>query len=184
MVKKLLIIGDSFSASTDANSWCSSFNGFETHNMSMSGSSEYRLIKQLNSLDTSKYHNVIFVHTSPNRIYVEQNPYYQCSDTHNNCDLIFQDIHARLPDPYATNVVWWFENVFDLEQAMFNHNLLIDHALKKLSNALHLTFFDYAYPGVHSLHKIWKSNPGTINHMSAAGNQAVVQVLKDIWKPQ
>lgn len=184
MVKKLLIIGDSFSASDDANSWCSKFHDFETHNVSMSGSSEYRLIKQLNSLDVTDYCQVIFVHTSPNRIYVDQNPYHEFSSTHNHCDLIFQDIHARLPDPYAANVVWWFENVFDLEQAMFNHTLLVEHALKKLPNALHLTFFDYALPGVHSLHKIWKDHPGTINHMSAAGNQVVIEKLKQIWKPQ
>jgi hypothetical protein len=184
MVKNLLIIGDSFSASTDTNSWCSNFVDFNVDNMSMSGSSEYRLIKQLNSVDITKYHEVIFVHTSPNRIYVENNPYHLSSKTHNNCDLIFQDIQAHLPDPYAANVVWWFKNVFDLDQAMFNHKLLIDFALKKLPNALHLTFFDYTHPGVHSLYEIWQAAPGKINHMNVAGNQAVVTVLKNLWKSQ
>jgi hypothetical protein len=178
MVKKLLIIGDSFSANTDAPSWTMCIDNYVVDNVSMCGSSEYRLIKKLNSIDTTKYSKVIFVHTSPNRIYVETNPYYSTSTMYRNCDLLYADMHARLPDQYAADVVWWFENVFDIEQAEFTHSLLVDYAVKKLPNAVHMTFFDYQLPEVKSLHSVWKAHPGSINHMSAQGNVKVLNFLK------
>lgn len=177
MAKKLLIIGDSFSASTHADSWTNLLGDYEVTNLSMSGSSEYRLVKQLNDTDITD-HQVIFVHTSANRIYVETNPYHVDSDTHKYCDLIFQDIHAKLPDPYAEKIVWWFENIFDLEQAEFLHRLLINSSMQKIPQALHLTFFDYTYPGVHNLHQLWQRNPGNINHMDRRGNQSAAEFIR------
>jgi hypothetical protein len=185
---KLLIIGDSFAASTNSASWSQCLHGFDVDNLSSNGASEYRLIKQMHSVDAAKYDHVIFVHTSPNRIYVEHNPYYTASDTHNDCDLIYTDIHARLPDSYAKNVVWFFENVFDLNQAKYVHNLLIDNAIKQFPNALHMTFFECEHSAVKNLHSIWQNNPGNVNHMNAAGNALVTEFvtnqLKDLKHEQ
>ncbi len=179
MVNKILIIGDSFSASDDEHSWTKQLKEYQVDNMSMCGSSEYRLIKKIDQINVSQYQRVIFVHTSPNRIYLNSNPYYQHSDTHHNCDLIYSDIYSKLPDFFAKQVVWWFENIFDLEQAKFNHSLLLDYAIKKLPDALHITFFDYDHPGIKNLHHIWKKHPGKINHMSIEGNQDVLEFLSN-----
>ena len=178
MVKKLLIVGDSFSASAEPASWTTNFDNYIVDNVSICGSSEYKLIKKLNSVNTADYDNIIFVHTSPNRIYVESNPYYCTSPTHQNCDLLYQDMHSRLPDQFATNICWWFENVFDIEHAWFTHSLLIDYAVKQVPGALHITFFDYQHPKVNNLHRIWETHPGSINHLSTQGNTEVVEFLK------
>lgn len=177
MAKKLLIFGDSFSASHDSASWVDLLGDYDVTNLSMSGSSEYRLIKKLNDTEIHA-DSVIFVHTSPNRIYVETNPYHANSDTHKYCDLIFQDVHAQLPDQFAQNVVWWFENIFDLEHAEFLHRLLIDYSIQKVPQALHLTFFDLEHPGVYNLHQLWQQNPGNVNHMDDRGNQLTAEFIR------
>ena len=179
MVKKLLVIGDSFSASSDPASWVNYLGNYVVHNESTNGSSEYRFIKKIDTANATKYDRVIFVHTSPNRIYVEKNPYYTTSSDHKNCDLIYQDVCSRLPDYYATQVSWWFENIFDVSHAKFTHSLLLDYAVQHIPNALHLTFFDYDHDPVINLHKIWKDHPGKINHMSQTGNQLVAEFVKN-----
>ena len=178
MANKLLIIGDSFSMSDHESSWPNQLDNFEIHNLSMRGSSQYRLIKKLNSVHLNDYARVVFVHTSPNRIYVEQHPYYTDSITHPQCDLIFQDMYSRLPDNYAKQVTWWFENIFDLEQAEFVHALSIDYILSRIPTALHLTFFNYDHSGVENLHSTWQTNQGNINHMNLHGNQLVADFVK------
>jgi len=172
-----MILGDSFAASTDTSSWASNLTGYKVANFSMSGAGEYKLIKKLNNVDIDSYDKHIVVHTSANRIYIENNPYYPEHASHSQCDLIYQDMHARLPDKFAENVVWWFEKVFDLEQAQFTHNLLIDYAVNKLPNAIHVSFFNIDHPKVHNLHYIWKNNPGTVNHLDSQGNKLVLEFL-------
>lgn len=172
-----MILGDSFAASTEPNSWASNLTGYKVTNFSMCGVSEYKLIKELNAIDINSYDKHIIIHTSANRIYIEQHPYYHEHTSHSQCDLIYQDMCARLPDQFAANVVWWFEKVFDLEQAEFTHSLLIDYAINKLPNAIHVSFFDIDHPRVHNLHYIWKHNPGTINHLDNQGNKAVLEFL-------
>lgn len=179
MVKQLLIIGDSFSASTDSSGWNNLITDYQIKNLSFCGTSEYRLIKTLDQFDPIEFHKIVFVHTSPNRIYVNENPYYTDSSTHKNCDLLYTDIESYLPDEYAEHVTWWFKNVFDLEQADFVHQMSLDHIMKKLPATLHLTFFDYQHPGLHNLHKVWKKNPGKINHMNEQGNQQVFNFIKE-----
>ena len=175
--RKLLIIGDSFAASTHASSWVTGLGNFDVDNLASNGASEYRLIKQIPA-SIHQYANVIFVHTSPNRLYVENNPYHVNSATHAKCDLIYSDIHSRLPDEYAGHVTWFFENLFDIKQAEFVHELQVKYAQSQLPNAVHITFFEYMIPGVINLHHVWKQHPGDINHMNAAGNAAVRKLIK------
>ncbi len=177
MVKRLLIIGDSFSASTAAEGWNNLIDHYQVDNLSTCGSSEYRLIKILDQTNTDKFDKIIFVHTSPYRIYVKENPYYVNSDTHKNCDLLYADIESYLPDEFAQHVSWWFEHVFDLDQANFIHKRSIDYVIEKIPQALHLTFFDYNHDRVFNLHKVWKNNLGSINHMNKRGNQQVVDFV-------
>lgn len=124
---------------------------------------------------------VIVTHTSPNRIYIEKNPYYQKSQTHAKCDLIYEDIRSRLPDSFAQHVTWWFENVFDLDQAQHLHALICEQIKVLLSSksTLHMSFFKIGYiDGIKILHDIWQDNPGTVNHMNQVGNQMVAEFVK------
>lgn len=153
--------------------------GYVTTNISSNGASEYRLLKNLKSVDITQFDRVICVHTSPNRIYVDRNLLHQNSKTHKNCDLIYQDVKDK-NGIYAENIAWWFENVFDIEHAEFLHGLLIKEIKNRLSvrPTLHMSFFDLPESfGVMSLNPIWKKYPGNANHLSKIGNKKVADIV-------
>lgn len=181
----ILIVGDSFAAH-DPRGWaCQLGQEFNVTNLASNGASQYRLLKTVLDTDLDPFDSVVVVHTSPNRIYIEKNPYYQGSQTHPNCDLIYEDIRSRLPDKFATHVAWWFEHVFDLEQAQHMHELLCERIKQLLSHkpAIHMSFFEIGHiPGIEILHDTWKQNPGIINHMDKIGNQLVAEFVQNQLK--
>jgi hypothetical protein len=181
VTSKLLIVGDSFSANTTELSWTKQLD-YEITNISAAGSSEYRILKSLQTQNLSNFDKIIIVHTSPNRIYVTFNPLHQHSNTHKNCDLIYQDVkNCANTQPFAKNVAWWFENVFDLNVAMDINQLIIDKIINLTANnkCLHLSFFDIDHPMIYKLHHIWKTHPGDINHLDCKGNDKVAQFVKN-----
>lgn len=170
-MERLLVVGDSFAASNHADSWTQQLN-CNANVVGLAGASEYRILQCLETQQLD-YDKIVVVHTSPNRIYVEQNPYYENSDTHVNCDLLYNDVKSRLPDEFAKNVCWWFKNIFSIEHASYIHKLMIERSQQLVPDALHLTFFDIHYDGVENWHNTWKANTGNINHMNVKGNKLV-----------
>ena len=124
-VMKLLIVGDSFSANDSTDSWVNQL-GCPTSNISARGISEYRIYQKIKNCDFSQHDFAIICHTSSTRIYVPQNPYYKNHGTHSECDLLYADMQSRIPDQFAKNVVWWFENVFDTTSADFVYELIVE----------------------------------------------------------
>lgn len=186
-VYRLLIIGDSFSASRDIDSWTQIISPKfgDVINLSSNGSSEYRIYKKLLSIDVMSFSHTIIVHTSPYRIYVDHSPLHQSSHTHRQCDLIYQDVKSADITEFSKNALWYFENLFDLDQAKNLHELLIDKMIDITSNtaSLHLTFFKQSAPEkVKDLSDIWKKNPGDINHMDAVGNIKVAKFINNFYK--
>lgn len=181
----VFIVGDSFAAH-DPRGWtCQLGQEFAITNLASNGSSQYRLLKTVIDTDLDPFDSVVVVHTSPNRIYIEQNPYYKNSGTHANCDLIYEDIRSRLPDKFATHVTWWFENVFDLKQAHDMHELLCERIIQLVSHkpAIHMSFFEIGHiPGIEILHGTWQQNTGKTNHMNETGNRLVAEFVKNQLK--
>lgn len=177
----ILIVGDSFSNSTHQDSWTEKLNANHVHNISSNGSSQYRIWKKLSQCDIDRYSAILLVHTSPNRIYIQNNPLHLDSLTHQNCDLIYADVQDKLPDEFAQHVAWWFKNVFDLDHANDIHDLLIDscHRMTAHKNALHISFFDLGSSAVDFSH-FWKQYPGSINHMDRQGNDLVAQEINNM----
>jgi hypothetical protein len=174
-----LIIGDSFATDDAPESWCNNL-PFLVHNISARGISEYRIYQKVKQSNLIGIDHVIICHTSSNRIYIENNPYYKQSKTHSHCDLLYNDIKSRLPDEFAKNVTWWYENIFDLSNANFVHELIIEKIQSIIEiPCLHLSFFDCDLKNVLNLHSIWQKHPGTINHLSCYGNQLVRQAVMD-----
>jgi hypothetical protein len=182
MELKILLIGDSFSAATTKQSWVSLLNHNIT-NISSCGSSEYRVIKKLLNSKIEMFDHIIIVHTSPYRIYTEFNPLHQHSNTHKNCDLLYQDAKDKTGIKFADNVCWWFENIFDLQQADLVHQLLINHSFNIIKSipSTHITFFENVKESkVHNLSHIYHNHPGDINHMDVNGNQLVANYVCNI----
>ena len=181
---KLLIIGDSFSSSADPHSWNMQLGQYETTNLSSNGSSQYRIYKTLISTDLSIFTHIIIVHTSPYRIYVDHHPVHFNSGTHKNCDLIYEDIKSSQPTEFSKNVAWYFENIFDLQQADDIHNLLIEKMISITADyeSLHVSFFPQeTNNNIVNLSHFWGKYPGSINHLDKNGNKKVAEFVNTVY---
>lgn len=178
---KVLIIGDSFAASNHNNSWTKLLPDCEIINLSSNGSSEYRIFKKLVETDLTLFSHIIMVHSSSYRIYIDHNPLHLDSHTHQTCDLIYQDVKSATQTTFTQNVVWYFENIFNLEQADIVHSLLIEKMINMTAThqTLHLSFFkNEKNPNIINLNSIWKTHPGTINHLDETGNKKVANIIE------
>ena len=189
-MEKLLICGDSFSC-PGTGSW-SNLLGYQFNitNLSQAGSSEYRIWKNWQQQKLSNYDIAIVCHTSSNRIYSENNFFYNADSRHNHCDLLYLDVKSKLPLMPAQHITWFFENVFDIEHATLNHELLINKWVNTdwPIPVLHITFFDTNLPQVCCFFKEWQQYSGNINHLTAQGNIAVgdlilqqINILQGAW---
>jgi hypothetical protein len=181
---EVLIIGDSFAASNHNDSWTKLLHNCKITNLSSNGSSEYRIFKKLVETDLTLFSHVIMVHSSSYRIYIDHNPLHLDSDTHQTCDLIYQDIKSATQTTFTQNVTWYFENVFNLEQADVVHSLLIEKMINLTAThqTLHLSFFENEKnPNIINLNSIWKKHPGSINHLDNIGNRMVANFIETAY---
>ena len=94
---KVLIIGDSFAADWSVKypvSGWSNFlaNEFTVTNLAQAGCSEYKIKKQLDSINPAHYTHAIVVHTSKSRIPVEKHPLHNSDALLYSCDFIYSDV--------------------------------------------------------------------------------------------
>jgi len=177
---RILIFGDSFACS-NPRSWCEMLaSEHEVINYAQAGSSEYRIWQQWQQHNDRHWDHAVICHTSANRLYCAENFFHDITGIHKNSDLIYQDIKSRQGLPAADHVIWWFENVFDLDQARFMHCLLLEHWIRETaqSNVYHMTFFDSCLEKVDNLHHIWHQYPGDVNHLNDQGNVKTANLVK------
>jgi len=183
----ILIIGDSFSSNTCSDSWTTLLTNCKITNLSSNGSSEYRIFKKLINTDLTPFSHVIIVHSSPYRIYIDHNPLHLTSQTHQNCDLIYQDVKLATKTDFTQNVTWYFENIFNLEEADTIYSLLVEKmiAITSQCQSLHITFFENEKNNsVISLNSIWKKHPGSVNHLDTNGNKKVAKFIETVYNLQ
>lgn len=185
---RLLIIGDSWEANWNVKhnnyiGWPNLLvNQFDVTNIAQAGVSQYKICKQLESVNLDDYEFVIFGITSPFRIYTPNHPVHNKDKLHSNSDLIYTDLEYHLRDNPTDNLkstINFFHNHFDIEYAEFIHKLLIDWALSKLDktktiissniqNTKNFITNDFIFLDGYELSG---SYPGLINHTSEEGNQ-------------
>lgn len=169
---KFWIFGDSFAASTSANSWT---HLLETYGnvtaFAQNGSSEHRIWKtyQQNKHRIGNTDTVVFCHTSTSRVYLKNNSSLlsRTLASHPVCDLIFNDVFAKKENKFISIL----KTIWDDEYFEDTYNLLVED-LRRVPNSVHISFFN---PGIYN--SIWQSHPGKTNHMDATGNLLVLQQL-------
>ena len=189
---KLLICGDSFSYDHGyEQSWVTMIKDTaQVTNLSQCGCGEYKIYKQLMSVDLSKFDKIIVSHGSPNRIYINQPHALRQTDTHKHSDLLFTDVEEKKNKDNLARVAYeYFVNIFDVEYYAYVHNLIC-RDIDELTSAvptLHITHFDYSllYDFNHKLvsfHDVWLKNKGNINHYNALGNNIVYNTIQELLK--
>ena len=179
--KRILIVGDSFcAANNDDKSWHNLLSAhFHVTNFSQCGVGQYKIHKQL-GMSHQQFDNVIYAISSPYRCHTEYNPFYKSHSTHANCDFIYQDVVNKLPDQTAQNLVWWFENVLDIDHAKYMHNLLVVNDCQAC-NIIPISFFDCTHIDrsidILDFFPVWNKHPGERNHLDNHGHDLVFQKL-------
>ena len=189
MNKTLLILGDSFACDWKVNSMNMGWpillnNDFTITNLAQAGVSEYKIYKQLQSVDVNQFDFVIISHTSSYRIPIEKHPTYQKGDLHENCDLIFSDIESKRKTSKLLDTAYnFYKDLFWNEYFEFTSNLIYQKIQELTPDAIHMTFFDEFYDdSVLKLESIFKSNRGDVNHLNEDGNIKVYNKILSIIK--
>lgn len=169
----ILIAGDSFSAVYDNKSeW---WQLGDCKNISQKGSSEFKILKSLQKENLSKYEKIIVCHTSPYRIYTEDN-IINNGDRTNGCYLINDLLHKK--GDIKTAAKLYTKYFFNEEYVLWSYYKVMDE-IKNLTNSIHISFFNVQ--NVISLRHIYEKNMGDICHMTPEGNKVVHEQISNIW---
>ena len=182
---KVLIVGDSFAADwtakySDQKGWPNYLSEqYSVTNLAQAGCSEYKIRKQLDSVNLNEFSHCIVSHTSPNRIPVEHNPLHTNDILHHSCDFIYADI-CESKNSSVQSIKEYYEKHFYQEYYDYVHSLIIndiDKLIKQSSvNTLHITFFDIQHPLINKNYfNIFQAFPGKINHLSDSGNKRIFE---------
>ena len=189
---KILIAGDSFAtkSSTLNVSWMELLaERFDVTNLAQAGISEYKIYKQLCSIDVNSFDCVIVSHTSPSRIHTKNHPLHK-TGLHKDCDLILNDLvgHFR---PFNTNLQTaknFFKYHYDEEYQTDIYNLL-RQKIKDMITVPYISMTHVEVAGDLAIEennidfsKLWAKERGTINHYTEHGNSVIFNTLLDILK--
>ena len=197
-MEKLLIIGDSFaadwSATTTVCGWPNKLaEHYDVTNLAQAGCGQYKIYKQLHSVDYQNFDHIVIWHTSPYRIHVLENPIHKDDPLHHAADIIFSDIdyHAKT-DKSLLPIMDWFHHYFDLEHAEFIYSLVCDRMLDILTGfpgkVIHCACQNSVYKRLqqqpHFLNFYRLFQPASIepksNHFNEMDNVQIYQKLKAI----
>jgi hypothetical protein len=185
-MQKLLICGDSFAADWTAKrkgvGWVNMLEqDFNVKNIAQAGCSQYKILKQLQSIRLSDYDKIIVSHTSPYRLYVEKHPVHNTDSLHKNSCLLYTDIIEHVDNnPDLKPIVEYFEKYFDLEYAEHIQNLLLQEIdFLVPNNTLHLSHVEwknlYKFKSFINFKDVFAKHRGDINHYTEQGNHIVYQ---------
>lgn len=189
-MKNLLICGDSFAADWtvkfSGQGWVNKLNSdFTVTNLAQAGCSEYKILKQLQSVKLSKFDLILVSHTSPYRLYVTEHPVHKGDSLHNNSCLLYADVAAKMDSyPELKPITDYFENYFNIEYAEHMHNLLLKEIEDYCpSHTLHISHIEWKrlhiFKNFLNFKSVFEKHPGNFNHYDATGNQIVYDKIRD-----
>lgn len=190
MAKKplnILIAGDSFAAKWPGanDGWVNLLEkDYNVTNTAQAGCGEYKIYKQIESVNINAFDLVIVSHTSPSRVHTKEHPIHK-EGFHKNCDLIFSDIDAAsgIFNRSLRSAKEWFEFHYDDEFQIDIYNLLRN----KINDIIKVPYISLSHVSiakelaVESNHldfsEYWKLNRGNVNHYTKEGNKAVYSAI-------
>jgi len=190
-MKRILIFGDSFAADwsikyNDYKGWPNLLaENFSVTNIAQAGVSEFKIYKQILSVDINNFDIFIVSHTSPYRVPVREHPVHNIDCLHSNADLIYSDIE------YHSKQIKNFFN-FRLKTAINFYNYLYDEEFytttyKMFRNSINELLVGKRVISVNNFHNKYEyideicldfshlhaNHKGIINHFSEEGNRII-----------
>jgi hypothetical protein len=154
---------------------------YDVTNIAQAGVSEYKIYKQLEKIDTTKFEHIIVSHTSAYRIPIEEHPIHKDDSLHDNCDIIYSDAEVHIENNIMKTAVDFYVNIFHPDYFCFINDLIFKEIQKITPNAIHITFFDNFYDNnILKFEDIFLSHKGNINHLDEKGNSLFYNMIKNI----
>lgn len=186
----ILITGDSFAENYDNSkeSWTYLLSEKDSVlNLAKAGCGQYKILKQLQTINLNKFDTIIISHTSYLRFHVEQNPYYN-KGKYAYADLIYEDILNKPQSKTKEHLVFLFEKILDIEYQKFVYDSVCGEIsnLCQSARCIHINFFAENhllykhFDNVLEMHEVWKKYPGLVNHLDAEGNRVVYEKIFSI----
>lgn len=189
-MKKLLIVGDSFAAI-----WPDAVDGwvnllarrYDVTNLAQAGCSEYKIMKQIQSVDLKRFDLAIVSHTSPSRIHTPHHPLHT-TGFHKDCDLLANDIIDRYNwfNPSLKSAQGWFKYHYDDQYQIDIYKLLRRQISDMLTHTLSISVTHTNISKQHVIEscnidfsELWEKQRGSINHYTTAGNQIVFDTIME-----
>jgi hypothetical protein len=186
-MKKVLIVGDSFAANWPGNGWPKMLAAsFDVTNLAQAGVGEYKILKQLQSVDCNTFDTVVVSHTSPSRIHTPSHPLHK-TGIHKDCDLIYEDLQR--PSWFNKSLSaakGWFNYHYD-DQYQIDMYLLVRKEIKEIIKIPYVSI-SHADFGIGlsiednhiDFKDLWKEHRGSVNHYDHTGNSAVYKKLMEV----
>lgn len=182
----ILISGDSF-AVQNTNSWVDFLaRNFNVTNIAQAGVSEYKILKQIELIDLTRFDVVIVSHTSPSRIHTPKHPTHS-TGLHKDCDLILADIENKRSffNQSLRVAKGWFKHHYDDTYQADIYRLFRE----KINQIINIPYIAISHLDLDdnfiieenfiNFKNLWLSERGHINHYSDYGNQFVYHSVKD-----
>ena len=189
---KILIAGDSFA--TDFSNYVDiEYQGwpnllaknYNVTNLAQAGVGQYKILKQLESVNIKLFDKIIVSVSSPYRLHCRSHPIHK-QGLHKNSDLIHTDIDRfSLFDSKLTTAKNWFKYYFDCDYQEDIYDLITDKIRKNLKETNYILIGHTATRSKHkdiiSFEKMWHKNRGFVNHYSKQGNEKVYnRIIKEL----
>jgi hypothetical protein len=184
-MKRLAVIGDSFSSDHGPGSWLDLLTNTHTIvNYSQRGISEYRLWKNIveNLTDIMCSDVVIVFHTNPDRVWINDGVDFPTRrlSSHHCADLVCADSLDSNDRGWQQIAKNYYKYFHDSQQ----QRMLYDHLRSSIGGLLHrvplIEMSGFRVENVVSIHDIWASHPGKINHLDETGNSLVYDIVKNL----
>lgn len=186
----ILIVGDSFAAKYPlaTQGWVDLLaNSHNVTNLAQAGCGEYKILKQLESVNINDYDIIIVSHTSPSRVHTPNHPVHK-EGFHKNCDLLAKDIIERNSffNESLKAAQGYFKYHFDDQYQIDIYKLIRQKIFDIVSGKayLSLTHIDISACLAIEANNIdfsdlWKRERGTINHYTVEGNKIIFDKIMD-----
>ena len=186
---KILIVGDSYAADcsvkyTDYKGWPNLISeNYDTTNLAQAGVGQFKIFKQLKSVDINLFDVVITSYTSPYRVHTQKHPVHFDDVLHKNCDLLANDIEYFYKKDSSNESLRtarnYFKYHFDTEYYDTMYKILLNECDKIIGHKKHIQLRNLNY-GLQNWSDIISKNPGVINHLSEKGNIIVYNEISKV----
>ena len=183
---KILIAGDSFAADWSLKyskvvGWPNMLaKSHSVTNVAQAGVSEYKILKQIESINLFNFDAVIVSHTCFSRVHTYRHPTLSRDVLHSNCDLIISDVFNKKEVNESMQAAWgYFKYHWDETYYRDLYNIFrdkIDKRLMTVQKSIQINNFEPIISDL-SYRDLLKSHPGNINHFNEEGN---LRIFKDV----